>query len=89
MAGSQCSLEQWDHEAAHCQTPFLWVDPWAGLCAGCGGLLDLFQHRIAGGWNGAEVDAKVQAPPTAAEDHLAVVAAGRAGHRAAERVRRN
>lgn len=88
VADSQCSLEQWDHEAAHCQTPFLWVDPWAGPCAGYDVLHDLFQHQNAGGATGAEEDARAQAPPTAAEDHLAVVAVGRAGHRAAERVRR-
>lgn len=60
----------------------------AGPWAGCGVLHDLFQHQTAGEVTGVGEDVRARVPPTAAEDHLAVVAAGRAGHRAAERGRR-
>lgn len=83
VADSQCSLEQWDREADRCQSPSEWADPWVGPLADCDDLHDLFQHQTAGEVTSVEEDA--WAPPTAAEDHLAVVAAGRAGHRVAER----
>lgn len=64
------------------------MGPWAELWAGCGVLHDLSQHQIAEEVIGVEEDARAWAPPTAAEDHLAVVAAGRADHRAAVQGRR-